>query len=169
MEAIHVWYAEFDVCHTKFDICCMPCFIDLCQFFLTCYTPNLMYLVSSFVCDVLKFLLKTLSCDVNFNTSCMIIGSGIFKFVHVASPVIYAILRLPLLLYRLFSFLAYQLPLCCMRTQQINVVWKFVNSSTFFRHPIQWEIIITCRSLMILNYKAQKLTMVFFRVRVNAK
>ena len=79
-------------------------------YFLTCYTPNLMYLVSSFVCDVLKFLLKTLSCDVNFNTSCMIIGSGMFKFVHVASPVIYAILRLPLLLYRLFSFLAYQLP-----------------------------------------------------------
>ena len=129
--------------------------------FLTCYTPNLMYLVSSFVCDVLKLLLKTLSCDVNFNTSCMIIGSGIFKFVHVASPVIYAMLRLPLLLYRLFSFLAYQLPYVACKPNKFMLYQDLSAAPLFFRHPIQWEIIITCRSLMILNYKAQKLTMVF--------
>ena len=36
-------------------ICCMPCFIDLCQFFHM-LNANFNVLVSSFVCDVLKFL-----------------------------------------------------------------------------------------------------------------
>ena len=112
MEAIHVWYAKFDVCHTKFDICCMPCFKDLCQFFNMLHAKFDVFgiIIRLWCAQILACFSKTLPCNVNFNTSCMIIGSGMFKFVHVASPVIYAILRLPLLLYRLFSFLAYQLP-----------------------------------------------------------
>ena len=45
MEAVHVWHAKFNVCHTNIGM-----------LIFTCYMPIPIYIVSSFVCDVFTFL-----------------------------------------------------------------------------------------------------------------
>ena len=90
-------------------ICRTPCFI-LMPIFI-CHMPILVSIVSSFVCNVLKFLyvIPILFQDMSISIQYVAwqLMCGMLKFAHVASLFIYARPRFPFFLYFLLSFLLY--------------------------------------------------------------
>ena len=114
-------------------ICCVPCFIYLCQF---CHMLNANFNVFGIiiVCDVLKFLhaIPKLSSYVNFNTGCMLIGMWYLKTfsccitIHLWYTKISIFAVSSFLIFGISTFIK-----CYMPTWQMFVVSKFISGSTF--------------------------------------
>ena len=121
MEAMHVWRAKFDVCHTKLNMLhaifyiFMPCFI--------CYMPILMYIVSSFVRDVLIISLHAMS----ISTFCMIIHMLYTKICILVAFRLYQ--DSYFVLFSLIHVVSTQIYVASIL--QIYVASRFVSSLTF--------------------------------------
>ena len=119
--------------------------------FLICLMPILMYLVSSFVCDVLKFLhaIPKLSSYVNFNTGCMLIGMWYLKTFSCVITIHLRYTKISIFAVSSFLIFGISTSVCDMPNLTNDCCIKICQRFHFCHHPIQWEVIITCSSLLV--------------------
>ena len=132
-------------------ICCMPCFINLCQFFHMLYAIFNVFgiIIRLWYAKILTCYTKTFSRLVNFKKTLHINR-------HVVCWNVYILDHYSLTLYQDFHF-------CCILFSNfghINFYMLHDNLTNvccikicprfhFCHHPIQWEVIITCSSLLV--------------------
>ena len=149
---------------SPFNRATIKCVFTVCQFFHVLHANFEVFgiIICLWCVKIFACYTKTLSCHVNINTCCMIIAMWYVKItctccinIHLCYTKISISVVSPFLIFCVSTFI------CYMPTNQIYVLSKFVTSSHFCHHPIQWKVVITYHSLLILNYKAQKPTMRF--------
>ena len=137
METMHVWYAKFDISHTKLDML-YDMFLYLCQlWYVICQIEYIVYhylwVMRWNVCILCQFqyMLHDNRCVVCQNSHTKI--AKIICYTHIP------------LFYIVFSHL------CCANTTNLGFR-QDLSAVPLFPSVIPWEVSITCRSLWYYSY-----------------